>query len=146
MVSEPMLAEWTSWRTVLALVIIIVGLTVGFYWIRSQWNYTPQATNNSQSERNERSTPRSFILPATPAVAFEQEMRADSNSAGAKMEKQLGRCAVRLLDLGYDVGDEAVAFNAKLAQAIYEYQESRGIAATGKLNAATISRLRCKST
>jgi hypothetical protein len=140
------LDELTSWRTVLALVIIIIGLTIGFYWIRSQWTNTPQTVSASESERNERSTPRSFILPATPAVAFEQEMRADGSSTGAKMEKQLAKCAVHLLALGYDVGDEAVAFNAKLAEAIYRYQESRGIFATGRLDAATISRLGCKST
>jgi hypothetical protein len=35
--------------------------------------FSTQADISDTAERNERSTPRSFVLPATPAVALEQE-------------------------------------------------------------------------
>ena len=52
--------------------------------------------------------------------------------------------AVRLMDLGYEVGDEAVAFNAKLSEAIFEYQGAHGLDKTGKLDHATIRSLSCE--
>ncbi len=139
-----MILGWRLHDTVLPLAVMIVGLIVGAYWLRSQLLQVqdgPQAV----SERNERSTPRSFVLPATPAVAYEQEMRARKSPSLAHLEDQLAVCAGRLIDLGYDVGDEAVMFNAKLVEAIYEYQESKGLHATGRLDGATIARLACKA-
>jgi len=59
-------------------------------------------------------------------------------------KRQMAVCAIRLIDLGYDVGDEAVAFNAKLSEAIYEYQEAHGLNKTGKLDPTTIRSLSCK--
>src|SRR5689334_25171471 len=125
-------------RTLLSLIVIVLGFNVGFYWIRADIYRATESTTAPERERNERSTPRSFILPATPAVAFEQEMRSAGNSAIAKSKHQMAVCAIRLIDLGYDVGDEAVAFNAKLSAAIYEYQEAQGLDKTGKLDPATI--------
>lgn len=137
-------AIWYSKRTLLSLMVIILGLNIGFYWIRADINQVKQSMDAPESERNERSTPRSFILPATTAVAFEQEMRSGKDSATAMSQHQLAVCAIRLIDLGHDVGDEAVAFNAKLSEAIYEYQESQGLKKTGKLDAATIRSLSCE--
>ena len=44
-------------------------------------------SDDSDPERNEQSTPRSFVLPATPAVAIEQEQRAKELRAGLSSEK-----------------------------------------------------------
>jgi hypothetical protein len=143
-----MMTIWYSKRTFLAIVVIVIGLNLGIYWIRSIAHEASQAYRAvgtaNKSERNERSTPRNFILPATPAVAVEQEMRSSSYSDVALSRRQLAVCAVRLIDLGYDVGDEPVAFNAKLSQAIYEYQEVHDLNKTGKLDPATIRSLSCR--
>ena len=133
---------WYSKRTLLSLIVVILGLNVGFYWIRAAIYQANQSTAAPESERNERSTPRSFILPATPAVASEQEMRSAKN---AMSRRQMAACAIRLIDLGYDVGDEPVAFNAKLAESIYEYQRANGLNGTGKFDPATIRSLSCEA-
>jgi hypothetical protein len=135
---------WFSKRVLLSLIVIVFGLNIGFYWIRATISGADPLRNMPESNRNERSTPRSFILPATPAVAFEQEMRSGESSPTALPRRQIAACAIRLIDLGYDVGDEAVAFNAKLAEAIFQYQEVQGLDKTGKLDSATIRSLSCK--
>jgi hypothetical protein len=124
--------------------VTVLGFDIGFHWIRADIYQRYQSTMAAEGGRNERSTPRSFILPATPAVAFEQEMRSASHSTTAISRHQTAVCAIRLLDLGYDVGDEAVAFNAKLSEAIYEYQRKCGLNKTGKLDPATIRSLSCE--
>jgi hypothetical protein len=123
--------------------VIVLGLNIAFYWVRSANYQLRRSASVRESGRNERSTPRSFILPATPAVAFEQEMRSAKNSTTAVTRRQMTVCANRLMDLGYDVGDEPVAFNAKLSQAIYEYQGTQGLNKTGKLDHETIRSLSC---
>jgi Putative peptidoglycan binding domain len=124
--------------------VIVLGFDIGFYWIRADIYQHHQSTMAPEGGRNERSTPRSFILPATPAVAFEQETRSAKNSTTAISRHQVAVCAIRLLDLGYDVGDEPVAFNAKLSEAIYEYQKKYSLNKTGKLDPATIRSLSCE--
>ena len=130
-----------SKRNFLSVIVIVLGLNIGFYWVRASIHQPKESTTFVDSERNERSTPRNSILPATPAVAFEQEMRTPKNSIS---KQQISTCATRLIDLGYDVGDEAVAFNAKLSEAIYEYQETQSLNKTGKLDPTTIRSLSCK--
>jgi hypothetical protein len=49
------------------------------------------------------------------------------------------------MDLGYDVGDEPVLFNAKLSEAIYNYQKKLGLNRTGKLDIETIKSLSCEA-
>jgi hypothetical protein len=137
-------AFWYSKRTLLSLIVIVLGANIGFYWIRADLYQVTESPTTPESERNERSTPRSFILPATPAVAVEQETRSAQNSTAATSKDQIAVCAIRLIDLGYDVGDEAVVFNAKLSEAVYEYQEAHGLHKTGKLDPATIRSLSCK--
>jgi hypothetical protein len=132
-----------SKRTLLSLAVIIVSLAVGLYWLRFNNYPDKQSRTPADNERNERSTPRSFVLPATPAVALEQEMRSAKSFSTTMSKRQVAACALRLIDLGYDVGDEAVAFNAKLSQAIYEYQQAQGLNKTGKFDPATTRSLSC---
>lgn len=138
-----------SKRTLLSLVVIILGFSIGFYWIHPKTFRDSQSTKysdesaTSENGRNERSTPRSFILPATPAVVFEQEMRSADKFSATMSKHQVAVCATRLIDLGYDVGDEPVAFNAKLSEAIYEYQETHGLNKSGRFDPATTRSLLC---
>jgi hypothetical protein len=139
-----MIEKLASKRLLLAVIVIILGLNIGVYWSRALLSTSHETSETVASERNERSTPRSFILPATPAVAYEQELRAAKDSKLEATEHQLAMCATKLSDRGYDVGDEAVAFNAKLAEAIYDFQRSHDLQGTGRLDTPTISKLACK--
>ncbi len=71
-------------------VTVVIG---AIFLVLSNWmvghdiNGYPSESPNA--ERNERSTPRSFILPATPGVAFEQERRRSNKVRQAQIAKCL---------------------------------------------------------
>ena len=88
------------------------------------------------SPRNERSTPRSFVLPATPGVAFEQERQRTKPTPG------MVRCLSELASYGYEVGSNE-APNNELTEAIYRFQADHRIAATGHLDETTRRFLKC---
>lgn len=101
---------------------------------------TVGGTAESDSPRNERSTPRSFILPATPSVALEQE-RQRSRSPGKPDE--VARCVARLRSLGYQIyGNEGLE-NVKVVEAIFSFQAASRLESTGRLNGATMKVLQC---
>jgi hypothetical protein len=134
----------TSFRysAVISLMVIVIGAFIATYWIGFQGLSARAAPTTDSGGRNERSTPRSFILPATPAVALEQELRLREQT-DKRQAAMIDRCAAGLVVRGYDVGDEIVSFNAKLVEAIFLYQEQNGLVATGRLNDATRRSLGC---
>lgn len=89
--------------------------------------------------RNERSTPRSFVLPATPAVALAQEAMKDN---GFSMQRLL-RCVSVLRTLGYDIEGDENLLNAKVVEAIYTFQKDRDLNPSGKLDFRTMRALKC---
>ncbi len=91
------------------------------------------------AERNERSTPRSFILPATPGVAFEQERQQSDKAKQAQFEA----CVGMLRGLGYQVGDREALLNAKLVEAVYTFQVEHNLPTTGRLDQATMKVIKC---
>ena len=95
--------------------------------------------DESDPERNDQSTPRSFILPATPAVAIEQENRAAELRSGLSTEK----CISKLQDLGYQIDDMDTSFNATYIKAIIEFQKSNGMLITGSADSQTRAKLGC---
>lgn len=97
-------------------------------------------SDESDPERNEQSTPRSFILPATPAVAIEQEQRAIEQNNGLSS----GKCISRLRDIGYQIDDMDVSFNATYIKAVIEYQKINKLKITGVPNAETRKKLGCQ--
>jgi len=101
--------------------------------------YAPEKIQDSTIERNERSTPRSFILPATPAVAFEQEAQMASEAE----QKRVDKCAGALLSLGYDLDDSTTILNAKLVEAVYSFQKTHNLTANGRLDQSTMEKLNC---
>lgn len=127
------------YTTLLSLVVIIIAGFIGGYWLDAQRVTVPDESSTGSTGRNERSTPRSFILPSTPAVALEQELRQQSHASATSLIK----CAARLSLMGYDVGDEIVSFNAKLVEATYVYQQRHQLMASGHFDNATRSSLRC---
>jgi hypothetical protein len=91
------------------------------------------------AERNERSTPRSFILPATPAVAEEQENQARELNVGVDGVA----CLARLAALGYDSHEPPPVLTARNVAAIVQFQRASGIAETGRLDKLTAKLLGC---
>ncbi len=90
------------------------------------------------SGRNERSTPRSFILPATPAVASIQNGRKE----GVDSER-MAKCVAELRMLGYQIDGDEDLLNAKLIEAIFRFQAERGLPTTGEVDELTARTLRC---
>lgn len=96
-------------------------------------------SDESDPERNEQSTPRSFILPATPAVAIEQEQRAKELRAGLSTEK----CISKLRDMGYQIDDMEASFNATYIKAVIEFQKVNNLKITGIPDVETRKRIGC---
>ena len=90
-------------------------------------------------DRNEQSTPRAFILPATPAVTEAQENKKKQIAKGLNSDK----CLVRLKDLGYPIDDLDSSFNAKYIEAIIKFQKSKNIQVTGLIDELTKKNLGC---
>lgn len=90
------------------------------------------------SGRNERSTPRSFILPATPAVASIQNRREVSVDS-----RRMSRCVAELRLLGYQIDADEDLLNAKVVEAIFRFQAEQGLPTTGEVDELTARALRC---
>jgi len=95
--------------------------------------------DEDDSDRNENSTPRSFVLPATPAVALEQERKKTEMLNGIDTDK----CMSKLKDLGYSIDNLDTSFNAKLVEAILGYQSKSKLNKTGILDLETRTKLGC---
>ena len=89
--------------------------------------------------RNERSTPRSFILPATPAVAIRQEEKLLLRSN----ELQIKYCMLKLYDLGYAIMNFEDIFDIHISIALIDFQARKLLPKTGKLDERTVELLGC---
>lgn len=126
----------------IGVILCAVGLSL-FHWTKADRDsgiYPLDEFPESLAERNERSVPRSFILPATPGVAFEQE----AQRADATRQAQIARCVGALRVLGYDPGDSTTFLNAKLVEAVYTYQVAHKLPTNGRLDELTIGMLKCE--
>jgi hypothetical protein len=121
-----------------AIFLVTLGLVSFTAFHRSAiWD---ERISEEGAERNERSTPRAFILPATPAVAEEQERQARDLRDGV----HTFRCLQTLRTLGYDADDAPPALRARNLEAILRFQRDRGMKATGRLDRDTVTSLRCQ--
>lgn len=102
-------------------------------------SYGHNSMEERDSERNERSSPRSFILPATPGVAFQQERENNSREG----PDQIAKCADMLRNLGYRIDGNETLLNPKLIEAIYTFQVDHNLPATGKIDQATRRLIKC---
>ena len=115
-------------------VTIVVG-TLLVLWTTAQFGVAQAAEGQFSGTRNERSTPRESVLPASPAIAT--ILGVDSSA-----EITLGKAL--LLRLGYDVGRFDGVVSAKLVAAIYHFQQDNGLKPTGQLDQSTFQILRAK--
>lgn len=134
----------TTNRALQLLVILSAGGLLSLNWIghrKLNLNlYGFHAAEERDTERNERSTPRSFVLPATPAVALVQEKM---KSSGAN-QIRLSRCVSVLRTLGYKIDGDDSVLDAKVVEAIYTFQTERHLPATGKVDESTMRVLKCR--
>lgn len=89
--------------------------------------------------RNERSTPRSFILPATPAVAIRQEQKLELQAN----ELQIKHCMLKLYDLGYPIMSFEDIFDIHIFIALMDFQTRNLLPKTGELDMKTTELLGC---
>lgn len=89
------------------------------------------------TSRNENSTPRTSILPISPAILDFHS----STDAGEDGEAIL-RSKALLMRLGYEIGRVDKRITAKFKAAIFKYQQGHNIPPTGILNKATLQKLR----
>lgn len=80
--------------------------------------------------RNERSTPRISVLPASPATARNQSKEHDV--AGIQVAKAI------LLSLGYEVGRLDERVSARFKAALFRYQRAHQLPASGNLDQPTL--------
>lgn len=88
--------------------------------------------------RNERSTPREFILPSTAAVAEAQESKHLA-LIGINQE----RCFQVLRAKGHQIVSNALLHNVDLARSLVIEQRAFGVEASGKLNRTIAEKLEC---
>lgn len=125
----------------LGVILCAMGLLFS-HWVKADRDFGDskfETSLESGAERNERSIPRSFILPATPGVAFEQE----AQKANAARQAQIAKCVAALSALGYQQTDNKTFLNAKLVEAVYTYQVAHKLPATGRLDELTMGMLKC---
>jgi Putative peptidoglycan binding domain len=127
--------------TVLAILTAIF-ITVGMlsaYKIITKQHLIYEDEDETDVDRNEQSTPRSFVLPATPAVTVAQENKQIQISKGLDSDK----CLIKLKDLGFPIDDLDSSFNAKYIEAIIKFQEGKRIPVTGQIDQVTRKNLGC---
>lgn len=123
---------------VLTIIFIVVsGVSIQKGYLTETRSH--MSMDEDDSDRNENSTPRSFVLPATPAVAEEQERKKAEILKGIHADK----CMSKLKDLGYPIDDFDTSFNAKLVEAILSYQSKSKLNKTGQLDIETRKKLGC---
>jgi len=90
--------------------------------------------------RNEGSTPRTFILPATPAVAKEQERK----QVALLRKNEIQKCMLKLYDQGLlNISNFDDIFDFKITLGIIKYQKQNQLHVSGEFNMETKSHLGC---
>lgn len=133
-------------RKLIVVLTIFYGLTLGVTYFSLERIRMDQHLNyelvDEDPDRNEESTPRSFVLPATPAVAFAQEKKSSTDVERASI---VSRCIVALRALGYDIVREGEKFNVPLVKAILSIQRKAILKETGMLDSETMIYLKCSN-
>ena len=96
------------------------------------------ATYREDGGRNEMSTPRSTILPSSPAIAKKVKILPGNSK---KFKDIVSRLQITLLSRGYDVGEINGEVDAKTIAAIYQYQSRSGLIPTGRITDVTLGSL-----
>jgi hypothetical protein len=136
-------ARQTASRVLQILVVLSASGLLTLNWIGHRSVkleiYGLHAVEEHGTGRNERSTPRSFVLPATPGVAIAQE----SLKATGVYPRRVYKCVSVLRTLGYQIDGDESLLNAKVVEAIYRFQIDQHLPATGRVDELTMRALKC---
>lgn len=99
-----------------------------------------EAVEASVGSRNESSTPRSTVLPSSPAIAKTKKLKILPGNS-QKFADVVMQIQIALGTKGFDIGAVNGEYHARTIAAIYEYQEAQGMPANGKLTPETLSSL-----
>ena len=117
-------------------------LSIAIY-IYSQKSIVPFFNTKEISQedpgRNEQSTPREFILPATSAVARAQENKHRLKLKGV----DIGKCLAIIRSKGFSLMSEEIIRNVELKRAIMIVQEEIDMTQTGNLDFEFATKLGC---
>ena len=120
--------------------IYILSIAIYFY---SQKSIVPFFNTKEISQedpgRNERSTPREFILPATSAVARAQENKHKLKLQGV----DIGKCLAIIRSKGFSLMSDEIIRNVELKRAIMIVQEEIDMTQTGDLDFEFATKLGC---
>ena len=119
-----------------ALYAVVIGVLSSVYLHGA-------AVSNSAREvdegRNEGSTPRSFVLPATPAVALIQEAKTERK----QREKVIKICMLKLIDEGFYVRDIDDIHDDQIPISVIRFQIRQALEKTGEFDLVTREALSC---
>lgn len=88
--------------------------------------------------RNEMSTPRSTILPSSPAIAKKVKILPGNS---AKFKEIVTRLQMALMSRGYEIGTVSGELDARTIAAVYQYQYRSGLIPSGKVSDETLGSL-----
>ena len=90
--------------------------------------------------RNEGSTPRTFVLPATPAVAKEQERK----QVALLKKNEIQKCMLKLYDQDLlNISNFDDIFDFKITLGIIKYQKQNQLQVSGEFDMETKNHLGC---
>jgi His-Xaa-Ser repeat protein HxsA len=98
---------------------------------------TPISYQNDSS-RNEMSTPRSSVLPSSPAISKKVQILPGNSK---KFKEIVTRLQIALVSRGFEVGAVNGEVHARTIAGIYDYQSKNGLVPTGKVTNQTLSNL-----
>lgn len=123
--------------TLLSIATVSFVVASGRFYFESA---SVENIKNNDKGRNERSTPRSFILPATPAVALRQEKKLLLR----ENELRIKHCMLKLYDLGYKIMSFEDIFDIHIYIALMDFQMLNLLPKTGKFDKQTVKLLGCQ--
>jgi His-Xaa-Ser repeat protein HxsA len=88
--------------------------------------------------RNENSTPRSTILPSSPAIA--QKLKPLPGNS-KKFQNTVTAAQLALMSRGYEIGQIGGRVDAKTMAAVFRFQKDSGYAPDGKLTPEVLTAL-----
>lgn len=97
-------------------------------------------TAEPEALRNERSTPRSFILPATPGVALRQERERGE----LKQLSEIAGCVPQFKERGIEFEGLPLSSNLAFKGAVAKFQRDNRLPVTGRIDEFTEEALRCR--
>lgn len=128
-----------NWLVALTVIQLFVSTAVLYVEYTRGSFYEDVEIADIDPDRNERSTPRSFVLPSTPAVAYVQESKQNLFKEGINVEK----CIAILRSMGNEIYSDELFFNVELTRAIYYFQVKTSLPVDGRINTAVAKKLGC---